>query len=132
MRWRLTTRVSGPGPGVGIPMAVRVPRMTSPIHRMHPFRELEDLYERMGQLLESAFGRETLGWTPAADFCGNADAYLLEAELPGVLREPFRPSQPQGARSGADWEQPYALNVHEPSKMVAGPGRASPVPAATV
>lgn len=68
-------------------MTVPTPRMTTPIHRMHPFRELEDFYDRMGELLESAFGRETTSWIPPADFSETADAYLVEAELPGVPQE---------------------------------------------
>jgi HSP20 family protein len=68
-------------------MTVPAPRMSTPIHRMRPFRELEEFYDRMGELLESAFGRETTGWTPAADFSETADAYLVEAELPGVPQE---------------------------------------------
>ncbi|WP_275461088.1 Hsp20/alpha crystallin family protein [Streptomyces noursei] len=53
--------------------------------------EFDDLYERMGRLLESAGGTSTLGgrlhWAPLADLHETDQAYVIEAELPGVQRD---------------------------------------------
>ena len=57
---------------------------------MDPFRELEEMHERMGRLLESSFGapgRSMVGWSPLVDVEETDDAWVLEAELPGVSRE---------------------------------------------
>src|ERR1700758_5728721 len=59
--------------------------------RWDPFSEFEDLYQRMGQLMNSAFdglwpplGR---GQAPAADLTETGDAYVAEVELPGVRKD---------------------------------------------
>ena len=59
--------------------------------RWDPFSEFEDLYQRMGQLMDSAFdglwpplGR---GHAPAADLTETGDAYVAEVELPGVRKD---------------------------------------------
>jgi HSP20 family protein len=59
--------------------------------RWDPFNEFEDLYQRMGQLMDSAFdglwqplGR---GPAPAADLTETGDAYVAEVELPGVSKD---------------------------------------------
>jgi HSP20 family protein len=52
-----------------------------------PFGEMAQLWERMGQLFESAGqgGRE--GWVPVVETEETADAYLVRAELPGMKRD---------------------------------------------
>jgi HSP20 family protein len=56
-----------------------------------PFRELDDFRERMSRMLDQTFGgfpefgRE--GWSPLIDVEETDDAFLIEADLPGVKRE---------------------------------------------
>lgn len=55
-----------------------------------PFRELEEMHDRMGRVLESTFGQggpPMFGWSPAVDIEEADDAWVVEAELPGVRRE---------------------------------------------
>jgi HSP20 family protein len=60
-----------------------------------PSREFEDLYDRMGQLLNMAFGDMPFGqmqvmnapWVPLADVSESDDAYTVEVELPGVRKD---------------------------------------------
>ncbi|MGW2650067.1 Hsp20/alpha crystallin family protein [Streptomyces sp. NPDC001393] len=51
--------------------------------------EFEDLFERMNRLLEGATtaGPAALAWSPAADMCETDNAYVIEAELPGIKRD---------------------------------------------
>jgi HSP20 family protein len=61
-----------------------------PIMRWAPFTELEELQQRMGRLMESALtgaGAEALPWTPPVDIEETDDAWIVEAELPGVDRD---------------------------------------------
>jgi HSP20 family protein len=55
-----------------------------------PFRDLEEMQQRTLALLQRAFG-EGLGdggaWAPAVDIEETEDAWILEAELPGVKRD---------------------------------------------
>ena len=59
--------------------------------RWDPFSEFEDLYQRMGQLMDSALdGRwPPLGraQAPAADLTETDGAYIAEVELPGVAKD---------------------------------------------
>ncbi len=60
--------------------------------RWTPFQELEDLHERMGRLMETGWpgSRELAGagpWSPPVDIEEQDDAWLVEAEIPGVERE---------------------------------------------
>ncbi|MDX6692236.1 MAG: hypothetical protein QOG15_3693 [Solirubrobacteraceae bacterium] len=60
--------------------------------RRGPFRELEELQERTLQLIENAFGADALPdggrvWIPYADIEETDDAWVIEAEVPGVKRE---------------------------------------------
>ncbi len=59
--------------------------------RWDPFAEFEDLYQRMGRLMDSAFGglwQPVSGtWAPVADLSETDDAYIAEVELPGVRKD---------------------------------------------
>jgi HSP20 family protein len=61
-----------------------------------PTREFEDIYDRMGQLMNFAFSNLGLGapgrvidmpWAPPADVSETDDAYVIHVELPGVRRD---------------------------------------------
>lgn len=60
-----------------------------------PAAELDQLTDRMRRLLDQTFGRaaapgrltDAVGWVPAVDIEEQDDAYVIEAELPGVKRE---------------------------------------------
>ena len=63
-----------------------------PVRRFEPFQELEDLQNQMGQLIESVLTpvRGTNGgaaWSPFVDIEETEDAWIVEAELPGVDRK---------------------------------------------
>ncbi|MDQ4037077.1 MAG: Hsp20/alpha crystallin family protein [Actinomycetota bacterium] len=66
-------------------------RRTSDVSTWNPFRELDELRGRVSQLLESSFGQRAAGgldlWSPPVDIEESDDAFLIEAELPGVKRE---------------------------------------------
>lgn len=53
-------------------------------------RDAQDVYERLGQLIVSAFddGNDLLrSWAPLADIVETPDAYLIDVDLPGVKRD---------------------------------------------
>jgi HSP20 family protein len=58
-----------------------------------PTREFEDIYDRMGQLMNVAFGDiglttlADIPWAPLADLSENDSAYLVHVELPGVRKD---------------------------------------------
>jgi HSP20 family protein len=61
--------------------------------RWEPLSEFEQVTERMRRLLDQTFGgdwssvlKEAGGWSPLVDIEETDDAYVLEAELPGVQR----------------------------------------------
>jgi HSP20 family protein len=72
-------------------MNMPVPRRRSP-ERWHgwprefgePFGEFAQLWERMGQFLESTGEGGLGGWVPAVETEEADDAYLVRAELPGM------------------------------------------------
>jgi HSP20 family protein len=61
------------------------------VGRWDPFGEFEDLYQRMGQLMDRAFDGlwqpSGQAWAPAADLTEVGDAYIAEIELPGVRKD---------------------------------------------
>ena len=59
---------------------------------VNPSREFEDIYDRMGQLMNFAFGLTPaaladMPWVPLADLSETDDAYVVKAELPGVNKD---------------------------------------------
>jgi HSP20 family protein len=61
--------------------------------RWEPQGELEQVNERLRRLLEQSFGglpvllREAAAWAPPVDIEEEDDAYVIEAEVPGVKRD---------------------------------------------
>jgi HSP20 family protein len=62
--------------------------------RWEPLSELEQMTERMRRILDQTFSSfdwsppaEPEGWSPLVDIEEADDAYVVEAELPGVKRE---------------------------------------------
>ncbi len=55
--------------------------------RWDPFRELDELNERMNALWQSGLGDALEHWSPLADVEETDDAYTVELDLPGVARE---------------------------------------------
>ncbi len=57
----------------------------------NPLAEMEDLYDRMGQLMHAAWhdGRRPFdpAWPPVADLQQTADAIVVEIDLPGVTKD---------------------------------------------
>jgi HSP20 family protein len=76
-------------------MALPVRRTTSvspqPLQRWEPFRELEQLQEHMDRLMNGVWSPAGGGnggtWLPVADIEETDDAWVIEAELPGVDRK---------------------------------------------
>jgi HSP20 family protein len=60
---------------------------------VNPSREFEDIYDRMGQLMNAAFGgfgpvaMIDMPWSPLADVSETDDAYLVRVDLPGVHKD---------------------------------------------
>ena len=59
---------------------------------VNPTREFEDIYDRMGQLMNAAFGvtpaeLPDMPWSPLADLSETDDAYVVQADLPGVHKD---------------------------------------------
>src|SRR6201985_132964 len=57
---------------------------------VNPSREFEDIYDRMGQLVNFAFGdlaRVEMPWVPLADLSETEDAYVVRVELSGVGKD---------------------------------------------
>lgn len=62
----------------------------NPSTLVSPSREFEDIYDRMGQLMNFAFGdvaRIEMPWVPLADLSETEDAYVVKVELPGVGKD---------------------------------------------
>ena len=60
---------------------------------LDPSREFEDIYDRMGHLMNAAFGDLGLAkladvpWSPLAEVSETDDAYIVHVELPGVHKD---------------------------------------------
>jgi HSP20 family protein len=59
---------------------------------VNPSREFEDIYDRMGQLMNLAFGLAPVdladtAWTPLADLSETDDAYIVKVDVPGVQKD---------------------------------------------
>jgi HSP20 family protein len=73
----------------------RQPGGSVPARRRDPFHEMEDVYDRMGQLMQGFFGDlPTLAgvdqppvWVPLGDIEELDDAFVVELDLPGVRPE---------------------------------------------
>jgi HSP20 family protein len=58
-----------------------------------PTSELEAIYDRMGQLVNAAFGGLSFGtaadmpWSPPADLTETDDAYRVHVDVPGVRKD---------------------------------------------
>ena len=72
-------------------MAVLVRRRdltAPPIQRYQPFPEIREMQEQLGQLMEQVMSAEDGGvWVPNVDIEETEDAWVVEAEVPGVKRE---------------------------------------------
>lgn len=75
-------------------MTLPAPRPRRPLRPYgwrEPFREFEDIFDRMSRLMEATFGETSrwgeLAWSPAVDVEETDDAYVVEAELPGIRQE---------------------------------------------
>ena len=60
---------------------------------LDPSREFEDIYNRMGQLVNLALGdfgmieAGDMPWSPLADLSETNDAYVIHVEVPGVRKD---------------------------------------------
>ena len=74
-------------------MAVLERRSTSAPERWEPMQEIEQTANRMQRLLEETFGgtgpllMDVMAWSPPVDIEEADDAYIVEAEVPGVNRD---------------------------------------------
>jgi HSP20 family protein len=68
-------------------------RRTGSQERWEPQGEVEQINERMRRLLEQSFGglpvllREAAAWSPPVDIEEEDDAFVIEAEVPGVKKD---------------------------------------------
>jgi HSP20 family protein len=76
-------------------MSQLLPERRTTGERWEPLNELEQVTERMKRMLDQTFGgfawpsllTDKGGWSPLVDIEEGDDAYVIEAELPGVKRE---------------------------------------------
>jgi hypothetical protein len=65
-------------------------RRGQPLERWEPFRQLEQLQDATAQLLENVWsgtGATDRAWSPLVDIEEADDAWIVEAELPGIDRK---------------------------------------------
>jgi HSP20 family protein len=65
-------------------------RQRQPVQRWEPFRELDQLQDATAQLLESVWSGaapDDRAWSPLVDIEEADDAWIVEAEVPGVDRD---------------------------------------------
>jgi HSP20 family protein len=68
-------------------------RSTQTLERWEPLREYEQVSERMRRMLDETFGdlapliQEAATWSPPVNIEERDDAYVVEAELPGIKRD---------------------------------------------
>src|ERR1700716_381983 len=76
---------------MALPVRHRDTLEVRPLQRWEPFRGLEELQDQMGQLMESMWAPAGAGhggvWSPVVDVEETEDAWIVEAELPGVERK---------------------------------------------
>jgi HSP20 family protein len=75
-------------------MSQLLPERRSTAERWEPMTEVEQVTDRMRRMLDQTFGGFSMpllpdkdGWSPFVDIEETDDAYVIEAELPGVKRE---------------------------------------------
>jgi HSP20 family protein len=69
----------------------RAPSPTPRFQRYDPLSEIEELQQQLGTIMQDALSVPVPGdgqsrWTPLADIEETEDAWILEAEIPGVKR----------------------------------------------
>ncbi|MFS8479632.1 MAG: Hsp20/alpha crystallin family protein [Micromonosporaceae bacterium] len=57
------------------------------MRRGDPWREMEEVYDRMGRLMQDILGDGTMMFAAPADIEETDDAYIVDIEVPGVRRE---------------------------------------------
>jgi HSP20 family protein len=69
-------------------MTLSMPPMSRATARWDPFRELDQLYDRMNHLWETGVGTDGADrWVPLADIEETDDGYTIEMDLPGVKQD---------------------------------------------
>ena len=68
-------------------MALPVLHRAKAPERWDAFRELDELYDRVAQVWDSAPLRGLDRWVPLADLEETDDAYVVELEVPGLARD---------------------------------------------
>jgi HSP20 family protein len=67
----------------------RAPSQTPAFRRYDPLSEIEELQQQLGTIMQDALavpGDGQSRWTPLADIEETEDAWILEAEIPGVKK----------------------------------------------
>ena len=76
---------------MALPVRRREQTTSRPPAAWEPFREFDELQRRTAELMESVWsgigGGEDQPWIPSVDFEETDDAWIVEAEVPGVRRD---------------------------------------------